>query len=80
MEEVGLSVKNLLYYKSQPWSFSSSLLFGFFAELDGDDESIRLDTEELATADWFTPEEAPAQPTNISLTSEMIWQFKKGNI
>lgn len=80
MEEVGLSVKNLRYYKSQPWSFSSSLLFGFFAELDGDDESIRLDTEELATADWFTPEEAPAQPTNISLTSEMIWQFKKGNI
>ena len=29
MEEVGLKVKNLRYYKSQPWSFSDTLLFGF---------------------------------------------------
>lgn len=78
MEEVGLKVKNLRYYKSQPWSFSETLLMGFFAELDGDDEDITLDTEELSTAGWFTREEAPAQPLNISLTSEMIWQFKKG--
>lgn len=39
-EEVGLHVKNIHYYKSQPWPHSSSLLFGFFAELDGDDETI----------------------------------------
>src|SRR5699024_11532770 len=26
MEEVGLKVKNLTYYKSQPWSFSGTLL------------------------------------------------------
>ena len=79
-EEVGLRVKNLRYYKSQPWSFSDTLLFGFFAELDGEDDSITLDTRELATADWFTREEAPAQPLNISLTSEMIWKFKNGEI
>ena len=79
-EEVGLHVKNLQYYKSQPWSFSDSLLFGFFAELDGEDETITLDTRELATAGWFTREEAPAQPNNMSLTSEMIWKFKNGEI
>ena len=79
-EEVGLRVKNLRYYKSQPWSFSGTLLFGFFAELDGDDDSITLDTRELSTADWFTREEAPAQPLNISLTSEMIWKFKNGEV
>lgn len=78
-EEVGLRVKNLRYYKSQPWSFSESLLMGFFAELDGED-AITLDTQELATAGWFTREEAPAQPLNISLTSEMIWKFKKGEV
>lgn len=78
-EEVGLRVKNLRYYKSQPWSFSETLLMGFFAELDGED-AITLDTSELATAGWFTREEAPAQPLNISLTSEMIWRFKKGEI
>jgi NAD+ diphosphatase len=38
MEEVGLKVKNLRYYKNQPWSFSDSLLVGFFAELDGSPE------------------------------------------
>ncbi len=78
MEEVGLKVKNLHYYKSQPWSFSSTLLMGFFVELDGDDDEIILDTQELATAGWFTPEDAPPQSNNMSLTSEMIWQFKKG--
>ena len=78
-EEVGLHVKNLRYYKSQPWSFSETLLMGFFAELDGED-TITLDTEELATAGWFTREEAPAQPLNISLTSEMIWKFKNGEV
>ena len=76
-DRVGLHVKNLRYYKSQPWSFSETLLMGFFAELDGED-TITLDTEELATAGWFTREEAPAQPLNISLTSEMIWKFKNG--
>ena len=30
MEEVGLKVKNLRYYKSQPWSFTDTLLMGFF--------------------------------------------------
>ena len=28
MEEVGLKVKNIRYYKSQPWSFSDTLLTG----------------------------------------------------
>ena len=35
MEEVGLKVANLRYYKSQPWPPSSSLLFGFFCDMDG---------------------------------------------
>lgn len=80
MEEVGLKVKNIRYYKSQPWSFSETVLMGFFVDLDGDDETITLDTEELATAEWFTREDAPPQPLNISLTSEMIWQFKNGKV
>ena len=80
MEEVGLKVKNIRYYKSQPWSFSETILMGFFVDLEGDDETITLDTEELATAEWFTREDAPPQPLNISLTSEMIWQFKHGKV
>ena len=30
MEEVGIRVKNLQFYKSQPWCFTDTLLFGFF--------------------------------------------------
>lgn len=71
MEEVGLHVKNLRYYKSQPWAFSDTLLMGFFAEVEGDD-SITLDREELALAEWFERENIPATESNISLTSEMI--------
>ncbi len=37
MEEVGLKVKNIRFYKSQPWPFSDTLLAGFYAELDGED-------------------------------------------
>ena len=77
MEEVGLKVKNVTYYKSQPWSFSDTLLMGFYAELDGDDQ-VTLDTEELALAEWFEREEIPVNDISISLTNEMILNFKNG--
>jgi len=75
MEEVGLHVKNLRYYKSQPWPFTDTLLIGFFAEIDGDDH-ITLDRDELALAEWFDREEIPATESDISLTSEMIEYFR----
>lgn len=74
MEETGLKVKNLHYYKSQPWSFSDTLLFGFFAELDGDPE-VHLDDHELALARWCTRDEIP-EDDGISLTREMMRVFK----
>ena len=46
-EEVGLKVKNLYYYKSQPWPFTSTMLAGFYAELDGD-STVKLQEDELA--------------------------------
>ena len=77
MEEVGLKVKNIRYYKSQPWSFTESLLAGFYCDLDGDD-TITLEEDELAMAQWFEREEIPVEFNNISLTNEMIVQFKEG--
>lgn len=76
MEEVGLRVKNIRYYKSQPWSFSDTLLMGFFCELDGEAE-ITLDEEELALAEWMKREEIPVEPEDCSLTNEMIIAFKE---
>lgn len=75
MEEVGLHVKNLRYYKSQPWAFSDTLLMGFFAEVEGDTHIV-LDENELAVAKWFPRQEIPANESDISLTSEMIEYFR----
>jgi NAD+ diphosphatase len=71
MEEVGLAVKNIRYYKSQPWSFSGALLMGFFCEVDGDD-AIALDESELEEAVWMEREQLPDRSDDVSLTSEMM--------
>lgn len=75
MEEVGLKVKNIRYYKNQPWSFSDSQMIGFFAELDGDD-TIKLQEEELSEALWVKREEIPDYSPAISVGQEMIMKFK----
>lgn len=79
MEEVGLRVKNIRYYKSQPWGLTETLLMGFYCELDGSDE-ICLDREELALAEWFEREDIPVEPMRDSLTNEMIMKFKNKEV
>ncbi|MGL5058307.1 MAG: NAD(+) diphosphatase [Fusobacteriaceae bacterium] len=75
-EEVGLKLKNIKYYNSQPWGFSGSLLAGYFAELDGDSK-ITLDEAELSEAKWFKREDIPLGDSDISLTQEMIELFRE---
>ena len=77
MEEVGLQVKNITYYKSQPWGFTDTLLLGFFCDLDGDG-MISLDEEELALAQWMEREDIPDEGDEVSLTKEMMAVFKEG--
>lgn len=75
MEEVGLKVKNIRYYKSQPWAFSESMLMGFFAEVDGNTTPY-LDGKELTEAVWINREELPLGDSHVSLTWEMIESFR----
>lgn len=79
LEEVGLHVKNLRFYKSQPWTFTDTLLMGFWAELDGSD-TITLQEDELSQAGWYRREEIPTDYSPISLTGEMIQQFRQGGL
>ena len=76
LEEVGLKVKNIRYYKSQPWPFSDSLLLGFYCDLDGND-TITLDENELECAEWIRREDIDVEADGISLTNEMIVRFKE---
>lgn len=77
MEEVGLKVKNIKYYKNQPWGLTGGLLVGFFAELDGSPE-IKLDTNELAEGKWFRRDELWDIDYRVSITNEMMQYFKMG--
>lgn len=77
MEEVGLHVKNIRYYKSQPWGFDLNLLLGFFCELD-DTASIHMDEGELALAEWMKREDVPDYGEDLSLTHEMMGVFREG--
>ena len=78
MEEVGLRVKNIRYYKSQPWGVDGNVLMGFYCDLDGDD-TVHLDKTELAMAAWYDRNALPAQDDGISLTREMIRVFEEGH-
>ena len=77
MEEVGLRVKNLRYYKSQPWGVDGNVLMGFYCDLDGDD-TIHLDEKELSAALWCHRDAIPVEDDGISLTREMIRVFAEG--
>ena len=77
MEEVGLRVKNLRYYKSQPWGVDGNILMGFFCDVDGSDE-IHIDEDELSMAGWYPRNALPAKDDGISLTREMIRVFEEG--
>ena len=52
-EEVGLSVRNVEYLGSQPWPFPRSLMVGFHAIGDPEQEFVFHDGE-IAEAAWFT--------------------------
>ncbi len=79
MEEVGLKVKNIRYYKSQPWALSGSLLAGYYCDLDGDD-TICLQEDELSVGEWVEACDIDPEDDGISLTREMITNFKNNMV
>ena len=79
MEEVGLKVKNIRYYKSQPWGIASDILAGFYCDVDVD-PTIRVDESELADATWVKREDIVGQPDQLSLTNEMMLLFRDGKV
>jgi NAD+ diphosphatase len=58
-EEIGLHVHNVRYLGSQPWPFPRSLMVGFHA-LGDPDEDFTFNDGEIAEAAWFTRDEVRA--------------------
>jgi len=70
---VGITVKNVRYFGSQPWPFPDSLMIGFTAEyLSGE---IKIDKTEIIGAGWFDPDKLPAIPGKISIARRLIDWF-----
>ncbi|HYH26262.1 MAG TPA: NAD(+) diphosphatase [Blastococcus sp.] len=84
-EEVGLRVTDVRYVASQPWPFPQSLMLGFVARVDGDQE-IRADGTEIEEARWFTREELRtpdgllAVPSSISIARHILDRWLKDEL
>jgi NAD+ diphosphatase len=74
MEEVGLKVKNIRYFSSQPWPFPDSLMLGFTAEYAGGE--VKADGDELLDAGWFCPPDMPVLPTTDSIARKIITWYE----
>ena len=75
MEEVGLKIKNIRYFASQPWPFPNSLMIGFLA--DYAEEEICVDGKEITDASWFKRDELPSIPPKTSIAGHLINWFVK---
>lgn len=75
-EEVGIRVKHVRYFGSQPWPFPDSLMLGFTAEYESGD--IRIDGTEIADANWYTADALPNIPPGLSIARHLIdWYVDK---
>jgi len=72
-EEVGLKVKNIKYFSSQPWPFPDSLMVGFTAEYDSGD--LNIDQREILDAGWYTADQLPLIPSTGSIARQLIDWF-----
>jgi NAD+ diphosphatase len=72
-EEVGIDVKDIKYFGSQPWPFPHSLMIGFTATYAGGE--ITLDDSEIEDAGWFTADHLPRIPGKISIARKLIDWF-----
>jgi NAD+ diphosphatase len=73
MEEVGIRVKNIRYFKSQPWPFPNSLMVGFTAEYESGE--ITPDGVEIEEAYWYTADNLPSIPSKVTIAGKLINWF-----
>lgn len=77
-EEVGIEIKNIAYFGSQPWPFPHSLMIAFTAEYDSGDISVAHN--ELLHANWFAVNDIPKlKPIPFSIARRLIGSFIENN-
>ena len=76
-EETALSIRNLRYFKSQPWPYPCGLMVGFFAEYESG--TLRLQDSELSRGGWFDSQHLPTIPEKLSLARMLIDKWLDDN-
>jgi len=74
-EEVGIEVKDIRYFGSQPWPYPDSLMIGFTASWASGE--LKVDDDEITDARWFSVEELPLIPHRVSIARSLIDAFIK---
>lgn len=69
-EEVNFTVKNITYFGSQSWPFPNSFMIGFHTEYDSGE--LILNEKEIEDAKWFSKNNLPLIPPNLSIARQMI--------
>ena len=77
MEETQLRIKNLRYFKSQPWPYPCGLMVGFFAEYESGE--LKLQDDELSRGGWFNKHSLPTIPEKLSLARMLIDDWLERN-
>ncbi|OPY89865.1 MAG: NADH pyrophosphatase [Syntrophus sp. PtaU1.Bin208] len=72
-EEVGIKVRDVRYFGSQPWPFPDSLMIGFTAKYASGE--LKIDKTEIVEAGWFFPENLPNIPGTVSIARRLIDWF-----
>lgn len=73
-EEVGIQVKNLQYFASQPWPFPDSLMVAFIAEYAGGE--LLINPHEIEEASWYPINKLPGYPSSkVSIARKLIDHF-----
>lgn len=78
IEEVGINIKNITYYGSQPWPFPDSLMIGFVAEYDSGE--IKVDGVEIGDAGWYSRSNMPEIPLSHSIAGKIIRAYLENSL
>lgn len=76
-EEVGITVRNIRYFGSQPWPFPHSLMIAFTADYDTGE--LNVDPTELAEAGWYSADALPEFPPPPSIANRLITGWLEEN-
>lgn len=78
-EEVGIAIKNIRYFASEPWPFPDSLMIAFVADYATGE--ITIDNNEIISAGWFSRDNLPGLPARMSIARALIdWWVKSEEI